>query len=286
MKKKILLTGATGFIGFNILRDLINKNTVTIILRKKNKQIIKLKKNKKFKIIYYKSYENLNKSLKNIKIDYIIHCATHYVKNHSYSDIKKMNLSNILFGNIILENVRSLKIKKFINLTTVWENYNGIKDNPNNLYSAYKQSFTRIIKYYQRINPNVFFYNLHLSETFGINDKRVKIIKVLKDNYKRQKKTKINSKNLILNLLNVIDVISAIKKLLNFNVKKGDYFIKNSFNLKISNLITYLNKKGDKKVKVLYQSSKNISETFYRYKLPNFKPKNSKLTDIANYILK
>ena len=51
----------------------------------------------------------------------------------------------------------------------------------------YKQSFTRIIKYYQRINPNVFFYNLHLSETFGINDKRVKIIKVLKDNYKRQK---------------------------------------------------------------------------------------------------
>ena len=33
--KKILLTGATGFIGFNILRDLINKNTVTIILRKK-----------------------------------------------------------------------------------------------------------------------------------------------------------------------------------------------------------------------------------------------------------
>lgn len=287
MKKKILLTGATGFIGFSILRDLINKNTVTIILRKKNKQIIKLKRNKKFKIIYYKSYENLNKSLKKIKIDYIIHCATHYVKNHSYSDIKKMNLSNILFGNIILENVQSCKIKKFINLTTVWENYNGIKDNPNNLYSAYKQSFTRIIKYYQKINPKIFFYNLHLSETFGINDKRVKIIKVLKDNYKRQKTTKINSKNLILNLLNVSDVISAIKQLLNFNVKKGDYFIRNSFNLKISNLITYLNKKGDKKLKVLYQSSKKISETFYRYKLlPNFKPKNSKLIDIANYILK
>ena len=52
-----------------------------------------------------------------------------------------MNLSNILFGNIILENVRSLKIKKFINLTTVWENYNGIKDNPNNLYSAIQTIF-------------------------------------------------------------------------------------------------------------------------------------------------
>ena len=49
--KKILLTGASGFIGFNTLISLVDKNHVTIILRKKNKQIINLKKKKRIKII-------------------------------------------------------------------------------------------------------------------------------------------------------------------------------------------------------------------------------------------
>ncbi len=287
MKKKILITGASGFIGFNTLIELLDNNNITIILRKKNSQITKLRKKHKFNIIYYKSFNKLNLSLKKINIDYVVHCATHYIKNHSYDDIFNMNSSNLLFGNIILENLRSLKVKKFINLTTIWENYNGTKDNPNNLYSAYKQCFTRIISYYQKLNPNIAFYNLYLSETFGSNDKRVKIIKVLKDNYRKNKKTVINSRNLVVNLLNVKDVIIAINKLLNSNIKNGGYLIKNSFNIKISYLINYINKISNKKMKISYQSNKKIVEIFYKYKLlPNFKPKYSKLIDITNFILK
>ena len=108
MKKKILITGASGFIGFNTLIELLDNNNITIILRKKNSQITKLRKKHKFNIIYYKSFNKLNLSLKKINIDYVVHCATHYIKNHSYDDIFNMNSSNLLFGNIILENLRSL----------------------------------------------------------------------------------------------------------------------------------------------------------------------------------
>ena len=126
-----------------------------------------------------------------------------------------------------------------------------------------------------------------MSETFGNNDKRIKIIKVLKDNFKKNKTTKINSKNLIINLLNVKDVIFALNKLINKNIKKGDYIIKNNFNLKISNLINYINKISDRKIKIHYQSNKKISEKFYKFNLlTNFRPKYSKLIDIANFILK
>ncbi len=287
MKKKILITGASGFIGFNTLIKLLDNNTITVVLRKKNSQIIKLRKKHKFNIIYYKSFHKLNLSLKKINVDCIIHCATHYVKNHNYEDIFNLNSSNLLFGNIILENLRALKVKKFINLTTIWENYNGTRDNSNNLYSAYKQCFTKILHYYQKLNPNISFYNLYLSETFGNNDKRVKIIKVLRDNYRKNRKTVINSRNLVINLLNVKDVIIAIKKLLNSNVKKGGYLIKNSFNVKISYLINYINKMNSKKIKISYQSNKKIKEIFYKYKLlPYFKPKHSKLINIANFITK
>ena len=53
--------------------------------------------------------------------------------------ILKNYLSQIfLFGNIILENLKIMRVKKFVNFSTVWENYDGKKDNYYNLYSAYK----------------------------------------------------------------------------------------------------------------------------------------------------
>ena len=74
--KKILITGSTGFIGSNILKNISYTNNVYIILRKK----IKIHRHKKIKIINYKNFNDLNSKLKKIKIDIIIHCATHYVK--------------------------------------------------------------------------------------------------------------------------------------------------------------------------------------------------------------
>ena len=53
-----------------------------------------------------------------------------------------------------------------------------------------------------------------LSDTFGKNDLRNKIINTLKKNYSRGKTTKIISRNLYLNLLNVLDVIKAINLIL------------------------------------------------------------------------
>ena len=123
--KKILLTGSTGFIGSHLLKELSKDNKIITIIRKK------IKKNKKKNIIEisFKNYDELNLKLRKIKADIIIHCATHYIKNHTFKDIKKLVESNILFGNIILENVELMKVKKFINFSTIWENYNGEKEN-------------------------------------------------------------------------------------------------------------------------------------------------------------
>jgi hypothetical protein len=58
-----------------------------------------------------------------------------------------------------------------------------------------------------------------LSDTFGENDKRKKLINLLKKNYKENKCTTIISKKLSLNLLNVLDIYDAVnlilKKILN-----------------------------------------------------------------------
>ena len=156
---KILLTGSTGFIGSELLRGLSKNNIIFIVLRKKNKIYTK---NKNIKIIYFRNYNQLNNSLKKLSIDTVIHCAAHYVKHHKYEDIRKLSDSNIVFGNIILENLYKMKVKKFINFSTGWVNFDGKKDNCFNLYSIYKKSFNEIINFYKKKFHKIKFFNLWL----------------------------------------------------------------------------------------------------------------------------
>ena len=279
---KILLTGSSGFIGFELLKDLSKNHKVFITLRKKNKNQLK---NKNIVEIYFNNYETLNKKLKKVRIDTVIHCATHYVKYHNFNDLKKLSESNILFGNIILENLEKMNVKKFINFSTVWENYNGEKENYFNLYAAYKHSFNSLIGFYKKIYKKTKFFSLIISDTFGQFDKRKKIINVLKTNYKKNKTTNILSKNLFLNLLNVSDINNATKLILKKNIKPGAYVLKNKEDFCISTIVNHINKSSIKKIKINWLSNKIIKEKIYNYKnLKGWKPLNSKVRDISRLI--
>ena len=280
--KNILLTGSTGFIGSELLKYLSNYNKVYITVRKKYK--INLN-NKNINKIYFNSYKNLSYKIKKLKIDTVIHCATHYVKNHKFEDIKKLSESNILFGNIILENLKIMRVKKFVNFSTVWENYDGKKDNCYNLYSAYKAGFGKVISFYKKENKNIKFLNLVISDTFGLGDKRKKLVNLLKTNYKRNLVTKVISKNLYINLLNVKDIVSAIKLILKKNYKSDTYMLKNKNNFKIYDIIKKIEKYSQKKIKVNWLSNKTIKEKIYKFKtLKGWKPKNSDIKDIIRII--
>jgi nucleoside-diphosphate-sugar epimerase len=278
---KLLLTGSTGFIGSNILSE-ISKNCIVFITSRKKK---KISKNKNITEINFKNYDDLNLKLKKIRVDAIIHCATHYVKNHTYADIKKLAESNILFGNIILENIKQMRVKKIINFATVWENHNGEKNNFLNLYAAYKKSFSILIKYYEKKNPKINFYNLMISDTFGKSDNRKKIINVMRQNYRDNKITTVISKNLYLNLLNIMDLISAIKLILKRKIKSGTYLLKNKNNFNIHDMIQEFNKKSKKKIKIRWLSKKNIQYRIYGFKkLQYWEPKHSNIQNVIELI--
>ena len=279
----ILLTGGTGFLGSNIIKELSKENNIYTIIRKEKKYINL--KHKNIKILLFKNYTQLNSQLNKIKVETVIHCATHYVKKHSHKDIIKLTESNILVGNIVLENIQSMNVKKFINFSTVWENYDSKKENSYNLYSSYKTAFSYLIQYYKKKNLNINFYNIMISDTFGKTDRRNKIINVLKNNYKNNLPTKILSKSLFLNLLNVEDIVDAVRILINKNIKSGQYVLKNTSYFKMNDLITLFNKKNKKKIIVKWLSNKIIKEKIFPYKkLKSWKPKKSKVSDILSIL--
>ena len=98
--KTILITGSSGFIGNFFLENALSKNFKIIdILRfknKNNKNLNKLRKKFKssYKSIYYKDVDEIEKQLKNKRIDFFINFATFYKDSHSHREIVKFINSN------------------------------------------------------------------------------------------------------------------------------------------------------------------------------------------------
>ena len=281
----ILLTGATGFIGSNILKEIRLNNKVFIIQRFESKK--KIKKTKNIKIITFKNYNILSNKLKKIKVDTVIHCATHYKKEHIEKDILKFIQSNILLGNIILENLKKLNAKQFINFSTTWEDFDNKENNPRNLYAAYKKSFNCLIQYYKKTIPNINFIDLMIVDTFGENDKRQKLINTLRNNYIKKRTSKIISKRLYLNLINVEDIVNAVKILLKNKIQPGKYILKNSNYFNLFELIEYINKNNNNnRIKVKWLSNTLIKDKILKYKkLKNWNPKKSNIKNVKDLIL-
>jgi len=283
LKKNILITGASGFVGSNVLDDCLKNNfNVHAIFRHSKKNVSFAKKYKKqiFPIFYNNIYEIKNK-LTNCKIDYVIHCATHYIKKHDHNDIENIIKSNVLFSTILLDAVVNIKIKKFINLGTVWQHFNDTKNLAFNLYAATKQSFECILNYYKSQYTKIKFYNILLTDTFGSNDKRKKLVPILLKNFNNKNQDKINiPKNLSMNLVNINEVTKCLNILLKKNSESDNYVIKSNQDVKIFDLINFLNDNLGKKIKI------NWSRNTKNYKIIKLKNLLRKENNINKEILK
>lgn len=259
--KTILLTGTSGFIGKIFLKNaLYNGYRVLDILRKKNKKnkelkSLKRKYNQTYNSIFYSRVEEINDKLKNKKIDYFINFATLYKNSHKRDEIPLFINSNIVFPTIILESIY-LKVKKIINIGSMMQHINGGDYLPKNFYASTKSGFEMILKFYSSQKKNLKCYNLKFFESFGEFDKRKKLIPTLIKNYKENLQTKVISNRLELNIIHVNDIIKAVNILLKKNLKSDDYCLAHNKNIKISNLISRINNKSNKKIKVKFLNKK------------------------------
>ena len=152
---------------------------------------------------------------------------------------------------------------------------NSVKQDERGWFSRY---------YCKKELDKINFLNLTLSDTFGLKDKRNKLVNILRLNYKKNRVTKIVSRNLYMNLLNVTDVENAIDLILKRNYRSDTYILENNRNFKVIDLINNINKKR-KKIKVKWLSNKILKEKTYKFTvLKNWKPINSKIEDIVKII--
>ncbi len=171
----ILITGATGFIGSHLTKQLLTENhTLFCTLLEGEKNPFGEDMVKSFIISNHNIDENVA-FLKKSYIDGIIHLAS-FVQSgdHNSTDVEPLIDTNIKFSTLLLENAVKAKVKWFINTGTYWQNYKNQEYSPVNLYAATKEAFINIARLYFETNL-IKFATIKLFDTYGPNDNRPKV---------------------------------------------------------------------------------------------------------------
>ncbi|WP_413385406.1 NAD-dependent epimerase/dehydratase family protein [Bacillus velezensis] len=204
---KILLTGATGFLGNNLLKKLTEIENITIILLlRKTSNLDKIKKfNFKINKVYYNE-EGIEKIFFENNIDVIIHTATTYGRFEDKESVFKSNL--ILPLKLICSANKQVKKTIFINTDTFYGT-NGYYNNFLNNYISTKKMLKNLIMPFGNF-PNVIFINLILEHLYGPNDRPEKFIPTIFKNCINNKKEILLTKGEQLrNFIYVDDVVKA-----------------------------------------------------------------------------
>lgn len=208
---RILVTGATGFIGTNLTREL-RKNNDLFILGQFEGDPEKLGLPG---IVMTDDIQRLADYIKANGIEGIIHLASLYLTVHTPDQVKDLVSSNVYFGTAVLE-AASLAgtVKWFLNTGSIWQNYNtkGTEYNPVNLYAATKQAFIDMAKYYSEVF-GIKFCTLKLCDTYGPNDTRRKIFKLFKDYSESGEILKMSPGEQLIDLIYITDIIAGFTQL-------------------------------------------------------------------------
>ena len=257
MKKKIVITGATGFVGSNLTKYLIDKNEFEIhLIIRSNSNLENIDSFKELVNIFTYDGE-LNKLMfffKKINPDTVFHLASNFIAEHESSDIDTLIDSNITFGLHILEAMKVSNTKKLINTGTSWQHYKNEGYNPVCLYAATKQAFESLIEYYSQAE-SFKVITLKLFDTYGENDKRLKLINLLNKYADDGTILKMSPGEQILNLVHVDDVCNAFyiasKNILDKHyVGANNYSVSNPESYKLKDLIHLFENVSGKKIKV------------------------------------
>lgn len=173
---KILLTGATGFLGSNILRRLVKEKFDIIILKRSFSNVDKIKNLENF----YKSYNIDQVSFESVfdkekDIEVVIHCATNYSRNHEKSS--EVLESNTKFPLKVLEYACNNGVKLFINTDTSLSKIGIIRGYMQD-YILSKKQFLDWGRLYAE-TKKISFVNLVLEHVYGPGDDPSKFISYL-----------------------------------------------------------------------------------------------------------
>ena len=174
MSPRILVTGATGFIGSALLPHLVNQaSEVAVVVRPGRSSV------QPGTVSIDATGGELVERIAEFAPDVVVHLATHFLASHEVSDIPELMRSNIEFGTLVLEGA-SRSAARVANVNSAWQHVDGAEYSPVSLYAATKQAFSDFATYYSQVR-DVEIRDVTLFDSYGPGDTRMKLIPLLLD---------------------------------------------------------------------------------------------------------
>lgn len=204
---KVFVTGATGFIGKNLVDKLIELNFEVTVNIHSDKLSLFSDKVKTYRLNEMDIQSDIS-FFKEAKFSGIIHLASLYLTTHKPEEAIELINSNVMFSTHILECASQSKVNWFINTGTFWQNFENASYSPVNLYAASKQAFESIAQYYIETDK-IKFCTLRLSDTYGPDDTRPKIFNLFEKISKSGEILEMSLGNQLLDITYIDDVVAA-----------------------------------------------------------------------------
>ena len=254
---KILITGANGSVGSDLVNFFSKKHKVYAIYRSSNK-IVKIMKNKN--IIWIKQ-DIKNKIKLKSKIDVLIHCAVvhPFSRKENYKDYVS---SNVIGLKNIIEFSNSKKIKSFIYLSSV-KIYGEIEKNilvdNNKFINPSILGATKILSEKMIEQQKFRYLNLRLPGVISYlnRDYRRPWLNNIIYNLKMDKKIEVFNSNLFFNnIIDTVDIFNFINFALKNKIKSTTLNLSATKPMQIKKMINFLKDRISSKSKINFSNKK------------------------------
>jgi nucleoside-diphosphate-sugar epimerase len=177
---KILVTGATGFVGGHFVKRLIQENHEVHVLIRPTSNLSAFEDNADpVKVHRFNgSTDGMIDLVREANPDVVAHLAALYIGEHQSDDVENLVNSNLLFPVQLAEAMSVNKVQKMINVGTSWQHFDDAEFNPVNLYAATKQAYRALLRYYVETSETRIIH-LELFDTYGPDDHRGKLFSLL-----------------------------------------------------------------------------------------------------------
>lgn len=222
--ERVLITGATGFIGSHLTRKLIEKGFEVGIIKRKNSNAWRIC-DLVNKISTYNAdlryIHEVSEAISHFKPDVIFHLATYYAVEHKPEEVSLMVDTNVLGTINLLEASKKFNVKLFANTSSCFvyqESKNKLRENsglsPLNLYALTKIQAEQACSFYTE-KYELKAITFRLFPPYGPADHKRRLIPYAIKNFFEEKKLKLTTGEQRWDFVYVDDIIEAYFKLIN-----------------------------------------------------------------------
>ena len=295
MRHKVLVTGASGFLGGRLAIRLQQDQVEYFVLARPGSSLPHVPESRV--LVPQDSPSGVAELVRQLDPTTIYHCAGRVQTDHVDEDVNDLVASNIgLFSNL-LQGASDLESVNFVNVGTYLQFRSDGSPSPNSLYAATKLSLDPIAKFYLSTS-NMKMITIITSVLYGVGDPRPRLMNALAKSILSRQKLSLSPGQQKIDLIYVDDVVEALLTAnLNLqNIKPGShetYFALSDEKRSLRDIVSAFEKNSGSPIDVDWGGKpyKN-TEVFNPYtegeRLPGWQPKvsldegiNRLLSDIA-----